>query len=68
MTYFSLSKLSQPGSYRFVGQFACEDFEYETAPDKKELAPDHYISFATRRRPVKNPKSNKPLRGYEEGR
>jgi 5-methylcytosine-specific restriction protein A len=28
------AKLSQPGSYRFVGQFACDDFEYETAPDK----------------------------------
>jgi 5-methylcytosine-specific restriction protein A len=28
------AKLSQPGSYRFVGQFACDDFVYETAPDK----------------------------------
>jgi 5-methylcytosine-specific restriction protein A len=27
-------KLSQPGSYRFVGYFACDDFEYATAPDK----------------------------------
>jgi 5-methylcytosine-specific restriction protein A len=28
------AKLSQPGSYCFIGQFACDDFEYETAPDK----------------------------------
>jgi 5-methylcytosine-specific restriction protein A len=28
------AKLSQPGLYRFVGQFACDDFEYATAPDK----------------------------------
>lgn len=28
------AKLSQPGLYRFVGQFACDDFEYKTAPDK----------------------------------
>ena len=28
------AKLKQPGSYRFVGHFACDDFEYETAPDK----------------------------------
>jgi 5-methylcytosine-specific restriction enzyme A len=28
------AKLSQPGNYRFVGHFACDDFEYATAPDK----------------------------------
>ena len=28
------AKLTQPGSYRFVGKFACDDFEYATAPDR----------------------------------
>lgn len=28
------AKLTQPGLYRFVGQFACDDFEYATAADK----------------------------------
>ena len=28
------AKLNQPGFYRFVGQFACDDFEYKSAPDK----------------------------------
>jgi 5-methylcytosine-specific restriction protein A len=27
-------KLPEPGSYHFVGHFACDGFEYATAPDR----------------------------------
>jgi 5-methylcytosine-specific restriction enzyme A len=31
-------KLRQPGSYRFIGHFACDGFEYATAPDRTGAA------------------------------
>lgn len=40
-------KLKQPGSYRFVGLFACDGYEYGTAPDR-EGAPRRIIVFHLR--------------------